>query len=384
MTPVRRSRVAMDPRASSAYIYLVVNVRIHPINQPPMSSSPTVFFPSPIGGVPFTIDLAPSVLFALLYAALAPLVIYRVASAKSRTIILAGTFIFSLQRIADMALRAQEAHVPSDRTSNSNIKYLQTTYATGFIGMGHGLLEMLRCLLMSATKGTPPSETSATCPNDIELQRPPIGESTNTSPSKMGSKDNVGVVYTPVDSMRSRSFSFTPIPATTVLFPPTREDQPGRRKRIQTIASLTLIPFGISILMAIIAGNNYYKSFTSASEGHTVGLVRAASTSLALILFQATNITAFTCMVTDRRVSRGRALYICALTCLLSVVGVYRLVVMRCTTDALESAAPCSLNSTAAKAAFYVFHMAPEYLTAVAIWGVNIRATFQTGTWGKV
>lgn len=61
-------------------------------------SSADYFFPSPVGGVPVNIDLGPSVALALLYACLVPLIAYRAISRRSRTMILAGTMIFGVQR----------------------------------------------------------------------------------------------------------------------------------------------------------------------------------------------------------------------------------------------------------------------------------------------
>ena len=44
--------------------------------------------------------------------------------------------------------------------------------------------------------------------------------------------------------------------------------------------------------------------------------------------------------------------------------------------------APGSLNTQAAKATYYVFHAAPEYLTAVTLMSLNVRQMFHTGRWG--
>lgn len=55
-------------------------------------------FPSPIGGAPLSEDFAPSIIFAVIYGMLAPIIIYRITSPKSRTLVLAGTAMFGLQR----------------------------------------------------------------------------------------------------------------------------------------------------------------------------------------------------------------------------------------------------------------------------------------------
>ena len=65
-----------------------------------------------------------------------------------------------------------------------------------------------------------------------------------------------------------------------------------------------------------------------------------------------------------------------------SSVPIYQLAVMRFTTTSLTSMAPGSLNTPGAKAAYYVFHAAPEYLTAATLMSLNVRQMFHTGRWG--
>lgn len=65
-----------------------------------------------------------------------------------------------------------------------------------------------------------------------------------------------------------------------------------------------------------------------------------------------------------------------------SMVAIYRLVVMHNKTISLTSLAPSSLNRSAAKAAFYVFHMLPEWISVALLLGFNIREMFDTGLWG--
>jgi hypothetical protein len=55
-------------------------------------------YPAPVGGLALPSDLAPSIVFAVLYALLLPLVVYRVFDRRSRTTLLLGTIIFSIER----------------------------------------------------------------------------------------------------------------------------------------------------------------------------------------------------------------------------------------------------------------------------------------------
>ena len=65
-----------------------------------MSTPPDYTFPSPIGGVPFELDFAPSVLFATLYGILSVIAFYRMAHPATRTLCLLGTTSFVVERCA--------------------------------------------------------------------------------------------------------------------------------------------------------------------------------------------------------------------------------------------------------------------------------------------
>lgn len=62
------------------------------------------------------------------------------------------------------------------------------------------------------------------------------------------------------------------------------------------------------------------------------------------------------------------------------MVGIYRLSVMRTETTSLS--APSPLNTPRSKAAFYIFHVLPEWLAILIIFGNNIRKIFGTGFFG--
>lgn len=58
-------------------------------------------FPTPVGGTLLPTDFAPSILFAVLYALLVPVMIYRAWDKRSRTTLLIGTAIFGIERYAN-------------------------------------------------------------------------------------------------------------------------------------------------------------------------------------------------------------------------------------------------------------------------------------------
>lgn len=65
-----------------------------------------------------------------------------------------------------------------------------------------------------------------------------------------------------------------------------------------------------------------------------------------------------------------------------AIPAIYRLSVMYRTTTTLISISPSSLNTPAAKATFYVFHMMPEWISVSLLLGLNIREIFDTGMLG--
>ena len=57
-----------------------------------------VSFPAPIGGTVIPDDFAPSVLFTVLYASLVGLVFHRIFYRQTRSVVLMGTLVFSVER----------------------------------------------------------------------------------------------------------------------------------------------------------------------------------------------------------------------------------------------------------------------------------------------
>ncbi|KAI0689142.1 hypothetical protein C8T65DRAFT_618977, partial [Cerioporus squamosus] len=119
-----------------------------------MTSAPTHEFPSPIGGAPFPVDFAPSILFSVLHALLVPVFAWRMARSQTRHYVLIGALVFTIERTVFYGLRAHAAHDAGARTNESLETYLQTTLAGGFISLGIDLLQLTRALLVNATKGT--------------------------------------------------------------------------------------------------------------------------------------------------------------------------------------------------------------------------------------
>ena len=63
-------------------------------------------------------------------------------------------------------------------------------------------------------------------------------------------------------------------------------------------------------------------------------------------------------------------------------MGIYRIAIIGHSTTSLLSTAPGAQNSPGAKAGFYALHVAPEFLSAAILMGLNARRVFGTGAWG--
>ncbi|PSR99063.1 hypothetical protein PHLCEN_2v4220 [Hermanssonia centrifuga] len=53
-------------------------------------------------------------------------------------------------------------------------------------------------------------------------------------------------------------------------------------------------------------------------------------------------------------------------------------------TTSLLATGPGTANATNSKIFFYVFQVAPEWLAAAILLGVNMRELFETGLWGDL
>ena len=132
-------------------------------------------FPSPVGGLPLPSDFAPSVLFAILYALLLPLLVHRVLDRRYRNTLLINTSTFAIERcvfpfvsyhiegyayssaiassMVIFSLRAVQARDSNRRDSKGLTTYMQISIGMGFVGIGQDLVNLLRVLLVKSTVG---------------------------------------------------------------------------------------------------------------------------------------------------------------------------------------------------------------------------------------
>ncbi|KAF8740318.1 hypothetical protein RHS02_04515, partial [Rhizoctonia solani] len=113
----------------------------------------TAWVSRPVGGIPVSADLAPSIVFAVLYALLLPNIIYNFFFRKPRAwnAIQIGTLLFAVERIAWCIIRAVQASHPANRASGGQMNYIQATVGLGFIGISSDAIKLLRCLLVNTT-----------------------------------------------------------------------------------------------------------------------------------------------------------------------------------------------------------------------------------------
>ncbi|QRW25011.1 mRNA-capping enzyme [Rhizoctonia solani] len=107
----------------------------------------------PVGGIPISDDLGPSIVFAMLYALLLPNIIYNFFIRKPRAwnVIQISTVIFAVERIAWCIIRAVQAAHPERRSSGGLMNYVQVTVALGFVGISSEAVKLLRCTLVNTT-----------------------------------------------------------------------------------------------------------------------------------------------------------------------------------------------------------------------------------------
>ncbi|RPD57694.1 hypothetical protein L226DRAFT_615215 [Lentinus tigrinus ALCF2SS1-7] len=314
------------------------------------SSSTTHEFPSPIGGAPFPIDFAPSILFSVLHALLIPVFVWRMSFSRTRQYVLFGALVFAVERTVFYALRAHAAHDAGARTNESLETYLQTTLAGGFISIGMDLMQLTRALLVNATKGSAVLASEAKVNKD---KKPDWGS-------------DVSFLKEGFDVEGFAGF----------------EDHPRARKLIRQIGGAALALFWVTIVLGIVSGVDYQHALHSGAQTDLVRTLWYISTALGLFLLVALAAGAVWACRALPRVPRSSTTWIVLVAALASTVAIYRLVVMRFTTTSLLSDAPGSLNSLQSKITFYIFHSSPEYLAVAILITLDVRRVFMTGLWG--
>ncbi|PIL33538.1 hypothetical protein GSI_04161 [Ganoderma sinense ZZ0214-1] len=324
-------------------------------------------FPVPVGGVPYPLDFAPSILFAVLYGLMVPVVVYRMVHPRSRNGVLIGTTVFSIERVVAFGLRAHVAHSASARANEGLETYFQTTYSGGFTSIGGDLMNLLRALLVSSTLGGDMVT--------LHSLTPPLVWEAQAAKDKEGKSDVELVVRKAQDDEEGDVDAGSGTPGSELV------DQPELRQKIRQWCGLASLLSLAGVIMSIVAGSNY-KNAVDGSHGDLVRSLWYASTVLGVVLLLGMAVTAVFALYKMPRVPRASLLWIILVAILLSIIGVYRMVVISHSTMSLFSTAPGSQNSAGSKAAFYALHVAPEFVSAAILMVLNARRMFGTGPWG--
>ncbi|PIL33526.1 hypothetical protein GSI_04149 [Ganoderma sinense ZZ0214-1] len=363
-----------------------------------MSTNATHEFPAPVGGIPDALDFAPSIVFATLYAVLVPVAIWRISHPRSRTTVLLGTTFFSIERVVSYSLRANAARDAAFRANEGIETYLQTTYSSGFIAIGQDLVNLLRALLVASTLGgdmlthhklTPPhvrkAQKQARKERQIgsEMELAPRFPAGNNEQGDKAYKAGVEVEVEVEVELEMGTADRDGASSKTSANGPEFADQTKLRKTIRQWLGVATLLFLLAVIVSATAGGNYKVAVT----GSNGGLVRAlwyVSTVLAVALLVAAALTALVASQKLPRVPRTSALWIVIVACLLSIVGIYRLTAISHSTTSLLSTGPGTQNSPRDKAAFYVLHAVPEFVSVAILVSLNARRVFGTGPWGDL
>jgi len=261
--------------------------------------------------------------------------LYRILGRRSRCTLLIGTIAFSIERIIIFSLRAVQARSDSSRFSSGLVTYQQISFGMGFIGIASDAVKIVRCLLVNATYGPEKYSESPAAATKGGLVPPPTAD--------------------------------TP-------------DQPRVRSLCRQATGYLGLAFLGAIVPGIIANSNYSKVFDSQTNADLTANTRIASTAVAVALSCIVVCLTWWGLLKLPRISKRGVAIIGAIYTLILMIGIYRLSVMWLKTTSLS--APNPLNTPSSKAAFYIFHVLPEWLATLILFGDNIRKTFGTGLVG--
>ncbi|PCH41915.1 hypothetical protein WOLCODRAFT_49096, partial [Wolfiporia cocos MD-104 SS10] len=297
--------------------------------------------PSPIGGIPFAIDFAPSILFAVLHGLLAPAILNRWIRRKSRYTSLTGSMFLCLHRIIELAIRALQAHSTKSRVNPMFIVILQTAYTMGSIAYGAGLYT--QSLYGFNVQSLTDHEKS-----DAQSLRSMYEGDTRHSREAVEE----------VDSLDSDEKS---------------GHTAWRERLYRRLFYAARIHYHVLNAMAAASGTLYIIAMGHDNPANNYSQHRYVSCAGALLLLQATNAAAIFGYMRFPGIPRASALFLSYMACLLSIPTVYRLLTMTNMTMDILSTAPGTLNTPLAKAAFYVFFIAPDWICAVCLMSVYVH-----------
>ncbi|KAL0945506.1 hypothetical protein HGRIS_000990 [Hohenbuehelia grisea] len=347
-------------------------------------------FPTPVGGASLPFDFAPSVLFAVMYGCLVPILLWRCVHPRSWTLATAGSVIFSIERIVVFALRASQSNNESRRLSPGLLTYSQLTFATGYISIAQDIVSLVRCLIVNASFGTDLVSQSPAIEGARRATKKPTHAATLTSWPRLSLLASSSPTYEEI-------IERNPISEVVREGAPHFVDNPRYRSMARRYANTGAFTFLAATICGIVANSQFGKLLEDESKSQQVMTWRYvfssrpyittdnvlrnryASTGITLALVIMTVgavVLANMCMA---RISQPSTKIIFAVSLCMSIVAIYRLSVMFNRSDSLTSTAPEALNSSSAKALFYIFHAFPEWLSIALLFSCNLREICGTG-----
>ncbi|KAH9942143.1 uncharacterized protein BXZ73DRAFT_41338 [Epithele typhae] len=344
-------------------------------------SNSTHQFPSPIGGVPLPIDLVPSVIFCVLYAAVFSLMTYRIVRRHSRTFVTIGTLFFCLERYScRLRIRAVASQHPGLRNNLKFLTYLQTSLAGGFLTVGGDVTNLIRALLVGSTLGSDmlPLHPKLTPAHARAGAAPARSSSTFLSAHPGANPEG------PAHELQARGGDAGSWG--TASLDEALADHPRMRFWLRQACGATALLFLGGVGLAIVAGVNFKHAVLT---GERSTLIRVAwcvygSAALALALLSWIHLVLCWALFRLPRVPTRSVAWSLLITSLLLLTCIYRIDVLKCSTTALDATGRCSNNSPVEKALFWLFHVGAEFGAVAVLVSLNSVKTFGSGLWGDV
>ncbi|KAL0956338.1 hypothetical protein HGRIS_002487 [Hohenbuehelia grisea] len=329
-------------------------------------------FPTPVGGASLPADFAPSVLFAILYGCLLPVMFWRAFQRRSWNLVVIGCIGFSIERVVVFALRASMANNDRRRHLAGLLTYTQVTFANGFLTIVQDLFKLVRCIMVNASYGTNTAFQAPAVAGARRAASRPIAPPASKSARLFGTSP---ATYEEIIEMN-------PISEVIKEGAPYIEDHPRRRFWARRFGDAGALLFFAALIPGIVAHAHFGKDLRAGRNADKVMTLRYLSTAVALALVIVVIATVVWANMFMDRVSRPATRLILAISLCMLTVCTYRLSVMFNRSDSLVSTAPDALNSKSDKALFYLFHIAPEWLAIGLLFGYNVREICGTGPFG--
>ncbi|KZT71051.1 hypothetical protein DAEQUDRAFT_764276 [Daedalea quercina L-15889] len=307
-------------------------------------------------------ELISHLLYSLIfYTALSSLLWSRFSSKRSRTLVILGTIIFTGERVVDFSVCTAIAYDSDLRTRKAYVKFLQSGYAIGVVGMTQDIGTLIMAFLVNSTRG--------------DASTSPVSTDSAFDVQAVEDVERAEMLRPKLYEQGSSASHFALQVSQAEVLP----DEPRRRHwiRMFTLAQLpmrlTAMALGAVSSGSYAAGESDHYDALLVPGQHT----RYISAGITLFLLQSSNLLVLWGLVTrPARVALVPTLYLSTLCCILSITPIYRLVAMTNYTDALPAMGPGSHNGTASKALFCGLQITPETIALLMLLVVNVKKMF--------